>query len=313
MTSSLARRRLPLLAAAGALGGLALVNRARAEQAKRDHPPIGRFIDVGGTRLHVVERGSGPPILLVHGNGTMIEDWIISGVLDDLAKTNRVIAVDRPGFGHSDRPRGTRWSVKRQAALMAETLRLLDAEQAVAVGHSFGALVTAALALNHPERLRGIALLGGYYYPSARADVLLVAPSAIPGVGDVLRHTFMPLLGQALRPRFNAKLFGPAKPTQAWLDLFPWAMALRPSRVRAGAADAVQMVPAAAGLAPRYKEIELPVAILAGRGDRMVNTGAQSERLHSALPHSRLHLIDGIGHMIHHNAPKEVAAAIRLI
>ena len=114
-----------MLATGAALGGLALVNRARSEKAKRDHPPIGRFIDVGGTRLHYLERGSGSPILLVHGNGTMIEDWIISGVLDTLARTNRVIAVDRPGFGHSSRPRGTRWTVERQAALMAEMLQQL--------------------------------------------------------------------------------------------------------------------------------------------------------------------------------------------
>jgi pimeloyl-ACP methyl ester carboxylesterase len=306
-------RRIPLLAAGGALAGLALVNRTLAERAKRDHPPIGRFLDVDGVRLHYLERGSGPPILFVHGNGTMIEDWIISGVMDDLAKTNRVIAVDRPGFGHSSRPRGTQWTANRQAALLAEFLQRLDVENAVVGGHSFGALVTAAMALNHPQRLRAVALLGGYYYPTPRIDAWLVAPSAIPGIGDVLRHTVIPLLGHALRRRFTARLFGPAPVTDAWRELFPWSMALRPSGIRAGSADAALMIPAAAALAPRYPEIDLPVAIVAGRGDRMVHTPTQSERLHQALPKSRLQLHDGIGHMVHHNAPGEVAAAIRLL
>ena len=105
MATATASRGIRLAGAAAALGALALVNRARAEKARRDNPPIGRFLEVGGTRLHYLERGSGPPLLLIHGNGTMIEDWIISGVLDELAKTNRVIAIDRPGFGHTDRPR----------------------------------------------------------------------------------------------------------------------------------------------------------------------------------------------------------------
>src|SRR5690349_8801769 len=151
--------RIPLLAAGGTLAGLALVNGVQSKRAERDHPPLGRFLEVGGARLHYVERGSGPPILLVHGNGTMVEDWMISGLFDELAKTNRVIAIDRPGFGHSSRPRGTSWTVERQAALLAEALRLLEAENVVVAGHSYGALVTAALTLNHPERLRGIALV----------------------------------------------------------------------------------------------------------------------------------------------------------
>ena len=306
-------RRFPLIAAGGALAGLAFVNRALAQKAERDHPPLGRFIEIDGVRLHYAERGSGPPILLVHGNGTMVEDWTISGLIDELAKTNRVIAADRPGFGHSSRPRGTVWTAERQAALFAGLLQRLDVENAVVVGHSFGALVAAALALDHSERLRAVALMGGYYYPTARADVWLVAPSAIPGIGDVLRHTVTPLIGHALRGRFTARLFGPAPVTDAWRDLFPWSMALRPSRIRAGAADAALMIPAAARLAPRYADIDLPVAIVAGRGDRMVHTPTQSEQLHQALPKSRLHLLDGIGHMVHHNALREVAAAIRLL
>ena len=305
--------RTPLLAAGGALAGLALVNRLQAQRAGRDHPPLGRFLDVDGVRLHYLERGSGRPILLVHGNGTMVEDWLISGLVDELAKTNRVIAIDRPGFGHSSRPRGTSWTAQRQAGLFAKALGLLDAKEVVVAGHSYGALVTAALALDHPERLRGITLIGGYYYPTPRADVWLVAPSAIPGVGDLLRHTIVPPFAHALRRRFIARLFGPAEPTPEWREQFAWPMALAPSRIRAGASDAALMISGAAGLAARYADIDLPVAIVAGRGDRMVHTPTQSERLHQALPKSRLHLLDGIGHMVHHNAPDEVAAAIRLL
>jgi pimeloyl-ACP methyl ester carboxylesterase len=88
-------------------------------------------------------------------------------------------------------------------------------------------------------------------------------------------------------------------------------MALRPSRMRAGAADAVHMIPAARRLAPRLGEIKLPVAIVAGSGDRIVSPPRQSERLHRDLPHSKLRLVAGAGHMVHHSGLEAVTAAIR--
>jgi len=306
------RSRLWALAGTGAvLGGMALANSARARKAVRDNPPLGQFIKVDGVCLHYVEKGSGPPILLVHGNGVMLQDWIISGLFDELAKTNRVIAVDRPGFGHSSRPRGTRWTPERQAGLFAQLLDRLDAAPALAVGHSFGTQVVTAMALDHAGKLNGIVLLGGLYYPNPRADVLLVAGSAIPGYGDVVNHTLQPLLAEALQKPINRTMFGPAGVPDRWRREFSWAMAMRPTRMRAGAADAVHMVPAARRLAPRLGEIRLPVAIVAGSGDRIVAPGPQSERLHRDLPHSRLRLVAGSGHMVHHSGLEAVVAAVR--
>lgn len=310
-TTQRRRSTLPLVATGAALAAMAIVNRVRSRRAIAANPPLGKFLDVGGTRLHYVERGSGPPILLVHGNGVMLEDWIVSGLLDELAKTHRVIAVDRPGYGHSPRPRGTVWTPRRQGDLMAQTLRLLEAEGAIVVGHSYGTLVATALAQAHPELLGGVVLMGGYFFPNARADVLLMVPAALPGIGDVVRQTVMPLAGAAMQPLLNAALFGPAPVTQAWRDDFAMEMVLRPSRLRGGAADAVHMVPAAADLATRHDEMTMPLTIIAGRGDRIVSHAGQSERLHAALPHSRLVLIDGVGHMVHHSATDRVAEAIR--
>lgn len=55
-------------------------------------------------RLHYIDRGAGRPVVLLHGNGATTEDYAISGVLDLAARNHRVIAFDRPGFGHSERP-----------------------------------------------------------------------------------------------------------------------------------------------------------------------------------------------------------------
>jgi pimeloyl-ACP methyl ester carboxylesterase len=306
------RRRLHALAAAGALAGFAAANFLEARRARRAYPPLGRFVEIDGVKLHVVEKGAGAPILLIHGNGVMLDDWIISGLFDELAKTHRVIAVDRPGFGHSSRPRGTRWWAQRQADLFAKLLEELDAAPALVVGHSFGSLVAAAMAVHHADKLKGAVLIGGFYYPEARADIALLAPNALPGCGDLLNHTFMPLAGEALRGVMNRKLFGPAPTPQAWREHFSFAMALRPTRMRAGAADAVNMNGAARRLAPHYGKVALPVTLIVGAGDRIVSPRKHTERLHEALPNSRLVDLEGAGHMAHHSRMSEVAAAVRM-
>ena len=299
-------------AAAGAvLGGTAIFNQTRAKRAERDNPPLGRFIEVDGVRLHFVERGEGRPLVLLHGNGTMIEDWVVSSLLDSLANTHRVIAFDRPGFGHSDRPRSRLWTPAAQAALIARALEELDIESATVVGHSFGTLVAAELALRHRSLVSGLALLGGYFFPSVRGDVVLASPPAIPVIGDVMRYTVSPLIGAAMTPKINEKAFRPAPVPTRWTEEFPIEMTLRPSQIRAEAAESALMIPAAASLAKRLPELDLPVTIIAGRGDALVDMEEQSQRLHEMLPHSRLVAIAGAGHMVHHTAPDRVIEAIR--
>jgi pimeloyl-ACP methyl ester carboxylesterase len=298
---------------AGAAGGAAiaataLYNQRQARRAEADNPPAGAFIEVEGVKLHYLERGQGAPIVLLHGNGAMIEDWVASGLLHRLSQTNRVIAFDRPGFGHSERPRSTIWTAEAQARLVAGALTELGIEKPLVVGHSWGALVTLALALDHPELASGIVLLGGYYFPSVRGDVLFASQPAIPGIGDAMRYTVSPLLGRAMSPAVAKKVFSPA-PVPDKFENFPMDMALRPSQIRAEAAEAALMIPGATMLSPRFGELDLPVTIVAGDGDKMVDP-VQAERLHEALPGSRLLLVEGSGHMVHYTATDEVARAI---
>jgi alpha-beta hydrolase superfamily lysophospholipase len=93
-----------------ALALSALFNRIASKKAERDHPATGKFVEVGGVRLHYVEEGQGEPLVLLHGNAGMIEDFASSGLIDRASRKYRVIVFDRPGFGHSERPRGTIWT-----------------------------------------------------------------------------------------------------------------------------------------------------------------------------------------------------------
>jgi len=107
-------------------------------------------------RLHYVERGRGEPLVLIHGNGTMIQDFLVSGIVDDLAKRYRVIIIDRLGYGYSDRPRGL-WTPRAHATLFQKALQQLGVSQAVVLGHSWGTLVAVALALQAPQLVRSLA------------------------------------------------------------------------------------------------------------------------------------------------------------
>jgi pimeloyl-ACP methyl ester carboxylesterase len=298
-------------AAGAAAVGAAAFNAVRSRRAEEANPPIGRFVEVDGVSLHYLERGSGPAIVLLHGNATMIEDWLACGVFDALAETNRVIAFDRPGFGHSERPRTTVWTPAAQAGLIAGALAAIGCRPATVVGHSFGTMVAAEMALAHPGVAASLVLLGGYYYPSARLDSVLNAPPAIPGIGDAIRYTVSPLLGAAMKPAMEAQIFAPAPVSKGWEENFPFEMTLRPSQIRAAAAEAALIVPAAASLAPRLAGLTLPVTLVAGDGDKVVSTEAQSKRLAEALGQSELLVVEGAGHMVHHSASEAVVEAIR--
>jgi pimeloyl-ACP methyl ester carboxylesterase len=296
--------------AIGALAAIALVNRHLSKKAEHDNPPAGRFLEVNGVRLHYVERGSGEPLVLLHGNGSMIQDFESSGLIDLAAKNYRVIVFDRPGFGHSDRPRNVVWTPDAQAELIKQALERVGVSNAVVLGHSWGASVAVALALKYPGLVRGLVLASGYYYPTARADVVAMGAPALPLIGDLLSHTVSPLLSRAAWPMMMTKIFGPRSVPKKF-EAFPKEMALRPSQIRASAAESALMIPDAFHLRNQYADMKMPVVIIAGEQDRLIDIDTQSARLHSDVPQSTFHRVAGNGHMIQQTATDQVMSAIR--
>jgi pimeloyl-ACP methyl ester carboxylesterase len=298
--------------AAATLAGIpaAFYNRKFGRRAEQGTPPAGSFVEVDGARLHYLRRGSGSIIVLLHGNGVMLQDWTAPGIFDELAKTHDVIAFDRPGFGYSTRSRLEIWSPERQATAIADALIKLSVPDATIVGHSFGTLVAASLALDHPAFVSRLVLLGGYYFPLARVDLLINSFPAIPVLGDIMRYTISPILLRTLIPVIDKILFGPASVSSHWKDDFPVAMLSRPSQLHATSADAALANVAAAALSDRYPSILVPTTIVAGTGDLVVPYREQSERLHAVLPSSQFLALNEMGHMIHYSAPEAVIQAI---
>lgn len=128
--------------AALTMGALAIANTVVARQAEAAHPPRGRLISVDGHRLHVMRFGPpdpiGPPVVLLHGNLVTSGDWLASGIVGRLAAEREVVVFDRPGFGHSDRPRSMDYGARAQAALLREACRLEGIVSPVVVGPFLG-------------------------------------------------------------------------------------------------------------------------------------------------------------------------------
>jgi pimeloyl-ACP methyl ester carboxylesterase len=294
------------------LAALALGNYFIARRTEREHPPRGSFIEVDGVRLHYSDRGEGSPIVLIHGNAVSGDDWDTSGVTEILLESHRVIIFDRPGFGHSERPRGHLWTAAQQAELLYKALHQLGVDRPVVVGHSWGTIVALALAQRHQAEIAGLVLLSGYYFWTLRPDALLVAPGALPVLGDLLCYTVSPLLGWLQMPLLKWAMFSPARATVRFQAEYSPALALRPSQIRATSMDGALMIPGALALRGGYKDLTLPVVIVGGDGDKVVFK-RRSEQLRDSIPGSVLQIVKGAGHMVHHLVPQQVAQAIESV
>ena len=257
----------------------------QARRAERRHPPMGDFVEVDGVRLHYLEAGEGPPVVLLHGNSSLLDD-VRLGIFDELAKRHRVIAFDRPGFGYSERPRRTVWTPEAQADLLRDALRALEVQRPVLYGHSWGAPLVITCALDYPDEIRGVVAASGYYYPHWRLDSLLAHLLVAPGVGPLLRNTITPVAGALFGNSAVRLLFDPSPVPETYAG-FPASLTLRPSQIRASAEDGSTLRAWAERTSLHYGEILVPVIIVAGNGDRAVDYRKHSLRLHRDLPAPR--------------------------
>jgi pimeloyl-ACP methyl ester carboxylesterase len=166
------------------------------------------------------------------------------------------------------------------------------------------------MALAHPKEIAGVVLISGYYYPTPRADVPFFAAPAIPVLGDILCYTVSPSIARMSTPALFQKMFSPRPVPKLFEADFPKAPMVRPWQIRASAEDTALMEPAAAELQPGYSTMRMPVIILAGAEDAIVDVQDQAVRLNRDIPRSELRVKAGVGHMLHHAVPRMVADAI---
>lgn len=309
-TSGIGGRTAAIATATAALAATAAWVARKAHRAEHDNPPLGAFITVDGVRLHYIEKGSGAPLVLLHGNVVRLQDFLSSGLFDRLSQHHRVIAFDRPGFGYSERPRDRLWTARAQAELLQKAFLEIGVEQPIVVGHSWGTLVALELALRKELGVCRLVLVSGYYYPTVRLDVPIAAAPAIPVIGDVMRYTVSAVFARLLLNRTVKAMFSPQRVPPHFVPAVVREMMLRPWQLRANSEDAAFMIPAAGALRKRYSELTMPVVILAGAADKVVDPDRHARQLNSELRNSELRVLPGLGHMVHYFAVDEIVSAV---
>ncbi len=287
-------------------GGLALYAAAAARRFERMVPRDGELIDVEGARLHVVERGQGPALLLIHGLGGQLRNF--SRILGPLAERHRVVLVDRPGSGYSTAAGALQPSLAEQARSLASLIDRLGLDRPVVVGHSLGGALALVLALNHPASIGGLALLAPFTRPVSdvpSAFALLAVRS--PLMRALIAWTAVVPLAQMAPERTAALVFAPEPVPRDFAVAGGGALGLRPANFQATSADLVGANDAAAEIARRRGELDLPVEILFGSGDAILDPAHHGDEAAAAIRGARLERIEG-GHMIPYTRPEVVAA-----
>lgn len=154
-----------------------------------------------GAAVHVVERGTGPPVVLIHGSGSPGLFWLpLLQRLDGI----RSIVVDRPGFGLSDPVPPASTATETAVGWIERLLDAMGLPAAILLGHSMGGLWALRFALAHPERVPGLVMIGAPALPGTRAPLpfrLLGTPGVralIAGQPETTRsfHRFAVMMGE---------------------------------------------------------------------------------------------------------------------
>lgn len=248
-------------------------------------PKDAYYADVAGAHVRFVDEGEGPPVVLIHGFASALDTW--RGVMKELKKSHRVLALDLKGFGWSSRPDGD-YSPQAEAQLVLALMDQRNVKSAAVVAHSWGSSVALAMTLAAPERVTRLALYDAWVYEEQLPTTFLWARAS--GVGEALFDAFY-----AERPADKiARAFYDPKTyvTEPFVEEVeraldrPGTTAAALAAVRGQRFEDVQKT---------YATIKQPVLLLWGREDE-VTLLPFGERLARDLPRARLVVYPRCGH-----------------
>lgn len=286
------------LAAAATILVLAYAySRFHLARARRRRPATGRFVEVDGVRVHHVRKGQGPPVVCLHGLAGFLQDFTHTPIVDRLAERFEVVALDRPGYGHSTRPDESLSDVRVQADWLVRLFDEFDLEAPIVVGHSLGGALAMALAVRHPDRVRGLVLVGPYVYPNTEPDDWIHLLPRLPLLRSTIGHLFVAPVSRLLEPWLVSASFSPQpipeEYHEMWLDLVT-----QPEHFDTTLDEVREIDPALADLRTAYRAVETPTVVITGSEDRSVDPDLNARRLVDELPDAELEELEGYGHMV---------------
>lgn len=268
-------------------------------------PVDGEFLTIDGTKLHYLDRGEGRPLVLIHGLGGQLRNFHY--LLDRLAQSHRVIAIDRPGSGYSSSLGPSQAGIRAQARLVVALMEQLGLEKPLLVGHSLGGAIALAAGLDFPEKVGGLALI------APLTQMLETVPPAFQGLTIEPASLRVALAWTLVAPLSR---WGPRAPMEQVFAPDPvpkdfearagGALSRRPRNFQVSANELRAVPLDLPGLVARYGELRVPTAVLFGRGDTILDPELHGQLLALACPQVRLEIVEG-GHMLPVTHPQETA------
>jgi pimeloyl-ACP methyl ester carboxylesterase len=270
------------------------------------HPARGERFAHGGVRTHYTKTGTGPAVVLVHGaNGTSND--FPPELIDDLARDHTVIAVDRPGHGWSEAPRGP-LGLEQNAAAVLALVRELGVAPATLVGHSYGAAVVLRAALDAPDDVRLVVAV----CPCTALDKRNSRYGSVPLMSGplgaaLLRFFALPMVpfGWAMR----ADAWYPAPAPRGWGASRVFAYI--PSQMHTAVRNFHELQSDVAWLEDHLPGLKVPFTVVAGAQDLVTPTNLHVDWLKRAVPAARVQIVPRVGHWLPRLMPEFVSAAVR--
>jgi pimeloyl-ACP methyl ester carboxylesterase len=249
--------------------------------------------------------------VLIHGNAGSADDFSYRAI-QVLCAEYRVVAVDRPGHGQSQRLSKEPARIESQAKLLHDTLTALGIQRPILVGHSWGASLALAYALNYQDEIASIILLAPAAYREPEQDAwwmtVFVKP---PVIGDVSLALGRSLFGKRMLKKELQVAFYPQpvpedylKSANAWLGR---------KQLKSYLEDESHLNASLETLSARYPEIHLPVVIVTGDSDKIVSARGNAYRLKTAISQSQIIELAHTGHEIPQTNPQSIRTALAMI
>jgi len=303
-----------LAGVAGTLGAALGVDRLRRYNlrevgaAEGRHPAAGEYVTVDGVRLHMVQHGSGRPVLLLHGAAGTLHDF--DAVVRPLGERGfRAIALDRPGHGFSQAIPHSASSAHAQARLLRSLVRQLGLDRPIVVGYSWSGALALACAELWPDEMGAAVLVGGTTHQGEPPRNLLYWLLRTPVADEALLGLGLVPIGRPYIAIPLARAFHPQPLDMTYLrrarDVW-----VRPTAVRAMMEDFSTLAETLRRLRPLYPRLRVPTVVLTGDRDRLVQHRRNSLRFAAQAPAAELVVLPGVGHAIPQTRPDALIQAV---
>jgi len=297
--------------------GLAIVTYFIARDIRQSFPPVGKFETINGAKLHYVDTGevsdtTKPTVIFIHGAGGNLQDPMPI-YRKALEKDFRVIFLDRPGQGYSERFEGSN-DITLQTSSITKLMDKLAIKKAILVGHSLGGALASTFGVLYPEKTAGLILLAPVTHPWHTGVDWHYDLGNTPFLGWLFSRTLAPVAGHFIYPNAIKRLFLPNEMPQDYKETSATKLALLPENFHSNAKDVARVHEHVEVFQNRYREITAPTHIYHGDKDDIVSLEIHSiNGLSKDIEHSKLYILKGVGHKPDYVASDQIINSIHEI